>query len=166
MIAALRQWFGRSEPAILDARPGDAAALAALHRVSFRHGWSEDEFERLLSERAALAHVARADGGRGAVVGFVLSHCTGSEAEILLVALAPGERGRGIAAKILSRHLSRLAAAGIREVFLEVDEGNAPARKLYARAGFREVGKRAGYYRKPEGAASALVLRRDLIGGT
>ena len=43
---------------------------------------------------------------------------------------------------------------------------NAPARKLYARAGFREVGKRAGYYRRPEGAASALILRRDLIGGT
>lgn len=166
MIGALKQLFSRSEPAILDARPGDAAALAALHRISFRHGWSEGEFERLLSERAAIAHVARADGGRGVVVGFVLSHCTGKEAEILLVALAPGERGRGVAAKILAKHLGRLAATGVREVFLEVDEGNAPALKLYARAGFREVGRRAGYYRKPEGAGSALILRRDLAGGT
>lgn len=166
MIGALKQLFGRSEPAILDARPGDAAALAALHRISFRHGWSEGEFERLLSERAAIAHVARADGGRGAVVGFVLSHCTGKEAEILLVALAPGERGRGIAAKIIAKHLGRLAAAGVREVFLEVDEGNAPALKLYTRSGFREVGRRASYYRKPEGAGSALILRRDLAGGT
>jgi ribosomal-protein-alanine N-acetyltransferase len=166
MIGALKQLFSRAEPAILDAKPGDAAALAALHRVSFRHGWSEGEFERLLSERAGIAHVARADGGRGPVIGFVLSHCTGAEAEILLVALAPGERGRGIAAKILAKHLSRLAAAGVREVFLEVDEGNAPALKLYERAGFREVGKRGGYYRRPEGNASALILRRDLLGGT
>jgi [ribosomal protein S18]-alanine N-acetyltransferase len=166
MIGALKQLFSRAEPAILDAKPGDAAALAALHRVSFRHGWSEGEFERLLSERAGIAHVARADGGRGPVIGFVLSHCTGAEAEILLVALAPGERGRGIAAKILAKHLSRLAAAGVRDVFLEVDEGNAPALKLYERAGFREVGKRGGYYRRPEGNASALILRRDLLGGT
>jgi ribosomal-protein-alanine N-acetyltransferase len=162
MIGKLAQLFKRAEPAILDARPGDASALAALHRVSFRHGWSESEFERLLSERAAIAHVARANGGRGAVVGFVLSHRVGHEAEILLVALAPGERGHGTATKLLSRHLGRLAAAGVSKVFLEVDEGNASARKLYARSGFQEVGRRSGYYRKPEGNAAALVLGRDL----
>jgi ribosomal-protein-alanine N-acetyltransferase len=162
MIGKIAQLFRRAEPAILDARPGDASALAALHRVSFRHGWSENEFERLLSDGAALAHVARANGGRGAIVGFVLSHRVADEAEIFLVALAPGERGYGTATKLLSKHLGRLAAGGVSRVFLEVDEGNAAARKLYARAGFSEVGRRAGYYRKPEGSAAALVLGRDL----
>jgi len=164
MIGKLVEFFKRPEPAILDARPGDASALAALHRVSFRHGWSENEFERLLADRAAIAHVARANGGRGAVIGFVLSHRVDHEAEILLVALAPGERGHGTATKLLSKHLGRLAAAGVSRVFLEVDEGNASARKLYSRAGFAEVGRRAGYYRKPEGNAAALVLGRDLNG--
>lgn len=164
MIGKLAAFFRRAEPAIVDARPGDASALAALHRISFRHGWSESEFERLLSDRAAIAHVARANGGRGVVVGFVLSHRIDHEAEILLVALAPGERGHGTAAKLLSRHLGRLAAAGVARVFLEVDEGNAPARKLYARAGFSEVGRRSGYYRKAEGNAAALVLGRELNG--
>ncbi len=164
MIGRLLQFFRRPQTAILDARASDAAALAALHRVSFRHGWSESEFERLLSERAALAHVARLNGGRGPVVGFVLSHRVGHEAEILLVALAPGERGQGTATKLLSKHLARLAAAGITKVFLEVDEGNAAARKLYARAGFAQVGRRKGYYRKPEGDAAALILARNLNG--
>lgn len=164
MIGVLAKLFRRSEAAILDARPGDASALAALHRVSFRHGWSESEFERLLSDRAAIAHVARSNGGRGPVVGFVLSHRVGHEAEILLVALAPGERGHGTATRLLSKHLGRLAAAGVSRVFLEVDEGNGAARRLYARAGFSEVGRRAGYYRKPEGNAAALVLARDLNG--
>lgn len=162
MIGAITQLFRRAQPAIVDARPADASALAALHRISFRHGWTEAEFERLLSERTALAHVARLDGGRGAVVGFVLSHRTEAEAEILLVALAPGERGRGTATMLLNKHLARLAAYGVTHVFLEVDEGNAAALKLYGRAGFREVGRRQGYYRKPEGNASALILRRDL----
>lgn len=164
MIARLLQLFRRPEAAILDARPTDAAAFAALHRVSFRHGWSESEFERLLSDRAAIAHVARAHGGRGAVVGFVLSHRVDHEAEILLVALAPGERGKGTATRMLSKHLARLAAAGVRRVFLEVDEGNAAARRLYARAGFFEAGRRKAYYRKPEGDAAALILARDLAG--
>ncbi len=162
MIGKLATLFRRAEPAILDARPEDAAALAALHRISFRHGWSESEFERLLSDRAANAHVARANGGRGTIVGFVLSHRVQDEAEIFLVALAPGERGHGTATKLLSKHLARLAASGVSRVFLEVDEGNIQARKLYSRAGFEEVGRRAGYYRKPEGDAAALVLGRDL----
>jgi len=164
MITRFLASFRRTEPAILDARPADAAALAALHRVTFRHGWSETEFERLLSDRAAIAHVARADGGRGTVIGFVLSHRIDFEAEILLVALAPAERGRGTASKLLAKHLGRLAAGGVKRIFLEVDEGNASAKKLYARLGFAEVGRRAGYYRKPEGAAAALVLSRDLQG--
>jgi Fur family ferric uptake transcriptional regulator len=41
-----------------------------------------------------------------------------------------------------------------------VDEQNTPARRLYARAGFREVGRRPGYY---SGGKGALVLRRDLV---
>ena len=68
MMGKLAEFFRRAEPAVLDARPGDAAALAALHRISFRHGWSESEFERLLSDRAAIAHVARAHGGEARFV--------------------------------------------------------------------------------------------------
>ncbi len=140
MIGKLAALFRRAEPAILDARPGDASALAALHRVSFRHGWSENEFERLLSDRAATAHIARTNGGRGEIVGFVLSHSVGDEAEIFLVALAPGERGHGTATKLLSRHLGRLAAAGIRRVFLEsmkaiLLHGNSMRARVFAKSG-------------------------------
>jgi [ribosomal protein S18]-alanine N-acetyltransferase len=44
-------------------------------------------------------------------------------------------------------------------VFLGVDENTAPARRLYRKAGFAEVGGRKAYYQQ---GASALVLRRDL----
>ena len=72
-------------------------------------------------------------------------------------------RGRGLARRLLDLHLRRLAGLGLRAVFLEVDEDNAPARRLYARAGFREVGRRPGYYAQGRRqAAAALVLRRDL----
>jgi ribosomal-protein-alanine N-acetyltransferase len=70
-------------------------------------------------------------------------------------------RGKGLARRLLDLNLRRLAGLGARAVFLEVDEGNVPARKLYRRAGFREVGRREGYYPEGKGAA-ALILRRDL----
>jgi ribosomal-protein-alanine N-acetyltransferase len=52
---------------------------------------------------------------------------------------------------------------GVRAVFLEVEEGNEPALKLYRRAAFRQVGHRPNYYPQPDAKpAAALVLRRDL----
>jgi ribosomal-protein-alanine N-acetyltransferase len=162
MIDLIARLFRRPQAAILDARPRDATAIAAVHALCFRHGWSESEFERLLSDRAVVGHVARASGGVGAVVGFVLSRVVEDEAEILVVAVVPAERGRGLAGRLTGRHLGRLAALGVTRVFLEVDEGNQPALRLYARAGFQEVGRRAGYYPRPAGNVAALTLRRDL----
>jgi ribosomal-protein-alanine N-acetyltransferase len=81
------------------------------------------------------------------------------EAEILSVAIAPARLRRGFSRPLLDFHLRSLATLGARTVFLEVDERNAPACRLYDGAAFHEVGRRQRYY---EGSATALVLRRDL----
>ncbi len=163
MIALLQSLFGQPEPAILDARAADAAALAGVHADAFRHGWSESEFERLLADRTTVCHVARKKGGTGAICGFIIARVVEDEAEILMVAVGRGEQGRGLARRMLSRHLGRLAARGARHVFLEVDEGNSPAIRLYTRAGFEKVGRRAGYYAEAgRPAAAALIMRRGL----
>jgi len=159
MIGLLRKWT-RSEPALAEAGPRDAATLAALHAAAFRRGWSEDEFERLLIDPNVIAH--RALIGRS-LAGFIISRLAAGEAEILSVAVAPARRGRGLARKLLDLHLRRLAGLGVKAVFLEVDEDNAPARRLYLRARFRDVGRRPAYYAQGSAPpASALVLRRDL----
>ena len=163
MMGVFSRLFGKREPAIVDARPADAAQLAAVHGACFRHGWSEVEFERLLSDRSVIAQTGRADGGRGKIVGFILSRRAADEAEILTVAVLPAERGSGLASALVRRHLSRLAALGVARLFLEVEDGNRPALRLYERAGFSQVGRREGYYAKPAGAVAARVLRRDLI---
>jgi [ribosomal protein S18]-alanine N-acetyltransferase len=92
-----------------------------------------------------------------------MSRLVEDEAEILSVAVAGRERGRGLAHRLLDLHLRRLAGLAARTVFLEVDEHNVPALRLYQRAGFREVSRRPNYYPGEDGkAAAALVLRRDL----
>lgn len=143
-------------PQFTAASARDAAAIAALHAASFRRGWGEDEVYRLLTDSAVIAHRAII---RGALAGFIMSRLAAGEAEILSVAIAPARRGRGLSRPLLEFHLRVLAGRAIRTVFLEVDEHNAPARRLYGRAGFGEVGRRPAYY---ESGATALVLRRDL----
>jgi ribosomal-protein-alanine N-acetyltransferase len=159
MISLFRRLFAGAEPMIAQARPSDASALAALHAVAFRRGWTEEEFERLLLESNVLAHRATI-GGR--LAGFIVSRIAASEAEILSVAVTAARRRRGLAGRMLDLHLRRLAGLGVDVVFLEVDDDNVPARRLYARARFHEVGRREGYYARPQGAATALVLRREL----
>lgn len=154
------RFFGRPEPVLSEAGPRDAAALATLHGASFRRGWSEDEFERLLLDRSVLAHRATF---ANRPIGFIISRIAAGEAEILSVAVARAQQGRGLARRLLDLHLRRLAGLGVRAVFLEVDDDNVPARRLYARSAFRQVGRRDGYYSRPGNASTAaLVLRRDL----
>ena len=156
MIDVLARLFRRTKPAFSEARPRDAATIAAVHGASFQRGWGEDEVHRLLIERNVIAH--RIMIGR-TFAGFILSRLAAGEAEILSVAIAPAWRGRSLAYPLLDLHLRRLAGLGVRSVFLEVDQRNTPARRLYRRGGFHEVGLRQGYY---QGGAAALVLRRDL----
>jgi [ribosomal protein S18]-alanine N-acetyltransferase len=156
MIGAISRLLGRTAPALSEARPADAAAIAALHKTSFQRGWGEEEVYSLLIDKNVIAH--RAMIGR-VMAGFILSRLAAGEAEILSVAIAPKQRGRGFARPLLDLNLRRLAGLGARTVFLEVDENNAPARALYRRAGFADVGRRKSYYKN---GANALVLRRDL----
>ena len=160
MMKLLSNLFARAESALSEAGPGDAVAIAALHANSFRRGWSEQEVEGLLVDRHVIAH--RASIG-GKLAGFIMSRLVEDEAEILSVAVASRQQGRGQAGKLLTLHLRRLAGLGARTVFLEVDEHNKPAIRLYDRAGFHEISRRPNYYPGAGGkAAAALVLRRDL----
>jgi [ribosomal protein S18]-alanine N-acetyltransferase len=159
MMDLLKRLWARREPVLSEAASRDAAAIAGLHALSFGRGWSESEVETLLLDRRVIAQRALVGGD---LAGFIMSRLAADEAEILSVAVAVRRRGRGLAGKLLSLHLRRLAGLGARAVFLEVDEHNAPAIRLYARAGFHEIARRPNYYAHDGGQAAALVLRRDL----
>lgn len=155
--------FRRPKAPVLRALRSDRAEqCAAIYAAAFAHPWSLEEFENLLSSKTTIGGAAiDADGGE--LRGFALSRVAGDEAEVLTIAVHNAFRNRGIGRALLADSLTRLSAAHVRALFLEVERTNAPALALYARMGFREVGQRRGYYRKPDGSTSpALVLRKDL----
>ena len=164
MMGQIGSWFsalwGGGAPVIEPARLRDAARLAQLHGASFHRGWGEAEFEGMLTERNTLVHRLRA--GRE-VIGFAVSRMAADEAEILSIAVADSHRGRGLSRNLLLTHLGHLAGRGVRTVFLEVEENNQPARRLYDRTGFAVAGRRERYYREPNGEQlNAVLMRRDL----
>jgi ribosomal-protein-alanine N-acetyltransferase len=160
MMAWLSELWSGGTAVVEPASPRDAARLAQLHGASFHRGWSESEFEAMLTERNTLAHRLRL--GRK-IIGFAVSRIAADEAEILSVAIDVDHRGRGLSRDLLLTHLGHLAGHGIRAIFLEVEENNQPARKLYERAGFAVIGRRERYYKQPGGEQlNALLMRRDL----
>ncbi len=160
-LADLVVWWPRSEPVLARAATGDCEDLAAIHAASFHRGWGAEDLAAMLRDPAIVAHVVRRRAGAPAG-GFILSRIAADEAEILTVATAPRLRGRGYGGRLVAAHLPDLMRAGVRRLFLEVEAENAPALKLYERAGFVPIGRRKGYYRTAAGTADAITMRRDL----
>jgi ribosomal-protein-alanine N-acetyltransferase len=140
------------------ATPDDVAAMAAVHGASFDEGWSADEIRAVLGGPGGFGLVARDSG----LIAFVLARAIAGEAEVLTIAVEPGRRRQGAGRGLIEAVALHASALGATSLFLEVAAENASALALYQAAGFAQVGQRPAYYRRPGGAATALVLRRAL----
>ena len=139
---------------LVRATPALAAALAAIHARAFPPDEVWDE--------GAIALLTDSPGGIGWFDprgGFCLARVAADEAEILTLAVLPERRRQGIAARLLAAAMAAASGRGARRMLLEVAESNLAARRLYAAAGFRPVGRRARYYASGE---DALVLAAAL----
>ncbi|PZO05648.1 MAG: ribosomal-protein-alanine acetyltransferase [Alphaproteobacteria bacterium] len=135
--------------------PETAERLANLHAQAFDAPWSVEAFAGLL-DQAGLFTMATDEG-------FILIRAVADEAEILTLAVRPQARRSGLGRALVEAGAVEAARCGAVRLFLEVAEDNAAARALYARTGFVEAGRRAGYYARADGSATdALVLARDL----
>ena len=87
------------------------------------------------------------------LVGFLAMQENLYELEVVQIAVRKEWQGRGIAGQLLE------SLPQEKEVFLEVREGNTPARTLYQKQGFKEIGCRKGYYHAP--SEDAIMMKRE-----
>lgn len=90
-------------------------------------------------------------------MGYIVGRAVQDQSEILNLGVTLHARRRGVGSDLVRHLLASFAAAGAREVFLEVRESNLAAQTLYREFGFRDVGRRRGYYRRP--VEDAVILR-------
>lgn len=136
------------------------AVASAVHGSCFAESWSEKAIAELLAMPGSFGLIAMVEGQPA---GLAMAYSVETEGEILTVCVLPAHRRRGIAAGLLTAVLDKLVRQGCRRVLLEVAADNLPACTLYRKAGFREIGRRIGYYRRsPSPSIDAVVLASDI----
>ncbi|WP_447756546.1 GNAT family N-acetyltransferase [Sphingopyxis fribergensis] len=143
------------------ARVGDLAAVMRVMDAAFDpaygEAWSGAQLLTLFALPSARVCVAW-DGEQPC--GFSAARIAGPESELLLLAVDPHHRGRGIGALLMDDWQAWATEQGTEEYFLEMRADN-DAVYLYQRAGFSECGRRSAYYRGNDGVVrDAVTMRR------
>ena len=143
---------------IRQAKLYDVPAMARIERDSFEAPWSADEITRDVTAGGNVyVAVALADEERA---GYAEIRMIVGEGQIYNIAIAPEFRREGIGEALLRHLIDKADADGCKLVTLEVRSGNEAAMELYKKLGFREVGRRRGYYAK--GGEDAILMDLDL----
>ena len=132
------------------------AQVAALEAICFADPWSEKSVASELTNPLALWLVAL-EGDR--VAGYVGSQSVMGESDMMNVAVHPDYRRRGIAEQLCLGLVEALKERGNHCLTLEVRASNEPAKALYEKLGFVQVGLRKNYYRNPR--EDACILRKE-----
>lgn len=153
-------WGVISDYVIRLARPTDASSIARMSRdyVERGLGWSWTATRVLRHIRDRNTNVAVIQQG-GNMLAFGIMHYDDEVAHLLLLAVHPSRRRRGMAAAVLNWLEVVASTAGIEKVRVETRVGAEPARALYRSRGYVEVERVSGYYR---GVEDALRLEKDL----
>ena len=134
----------------------DLETVMAIETVSYPNPWKREHFQQELSGCYSFPSVAVLEG---AVVGYVCLMSLFEEAQILNIAVAPEQRGRGIGGLLLELAFAQAAEKGGEIMALEVRSSNFAAISLYEQFGFTRVGVRTGYY---GGSEDAILMEKQI----
>ena len=133
------------------------AQIAAIEKECFgREAWSERSVAGELENKLALWLVAVEDE---TVAGYVGSQTVCGETDMMNVAVTAAYRRQCVAEKLVLALVEELKIIESHSLTLEVRTSNEPAKALYEKLGFQQVGRRPKYYQNPR--EDALILRKE-----
>ena len=129
--------------------------MTAAFDPAFGEAWNRRQVEDALLLGNCHYLLIAADGATPSAsepaAGFCLSRHGFEEDELLLFAVDPKYRRRGLGTALLAKFAASAHARGAERLLLEMRQDN-PAERLYRQFGFTPIGRRAGYYRTSSGA--------------
>ena len=141
---------------IVNMNESHVAQVAELEKICFSDPWSENSVASELKNPLSCWLVAEEDG---VVAGYIGSQTVMDESDMMNVAVHPDHRRKGVAESLVNELIEALKKRGSRCLTLEVRASNEPAKTLYEKLGFVQVGLRRNYYRNPK--EDALILRKE-----
>ena len=125
--------------------PDDADAVARVEAACFPVPWSRESFWREASNENTSYLLAINEETKD-VIGYAGCWILADEAQITNVAILPAYRGQGAGTRLMAASIEAARARGATAMTLEVRPSNTPALALYHHFGFKEAGRRKGYY--------------------
>jgi ribosomal-protein-alanine N-acetyltransferase len=139
-------------------RSSNLDGVVVIERDIYDFPWTRGNFEDSLA--AGYSCWLYMDDNE--LIGYCIVMLAVDEAHLLNLSVARAAQGQGHGRALLEASMVAIHAHGAAAMLLEVRPSNAVGRKLYARAGFAQVGLRKDYYPALHGREDALVLRREL----
>lgn len=135
-----------------------AKRVARLEKKMFAASEAFDYGVELGKKSVGLVLAERNNGGD--LVGYLVYQRLKGQTWLHKLAVVEAERGKGVATCLVGALRQQVGRGGGRNVVLWVDEGNAPARALYASCGFEQVERLADYYGP---GRTALKMELDIL---
>ena len=138
---------------------------AELEKLCFHEPWSAKSLELLCNDGIGVGYLTTSGDGAGVTDAIVTDAIvtayggmliTVDEGQITNIAVHPDYRRQGLGDAVVKALLRHAKSARLSSVSLEVRASNAAAIALYKNNGFREVGRRKGFYTKP--SEDALIM--------
>lgn len=141
--------------------PEDSMAASQLHANRFNPAWSYASFYKFLNDAQILGWCACTQGQQEQMLGFILLRMAADEAEILTILTQKNSEERGIATNLLRAAMQALHELQANNLYLDVDENNHKAIKLYKKFQFKPISTRKAYYNNgaEQKRSNAIVMR-------
>ena len=136
----------------------DFALITSAKDMGYVDEWNKDMLLSALKNQNFYGIKVIRDKIKEEVLGYIHYSLSVDSMDINSVFVFPSFRRKGVAEKLLSVVIDTAKEKRLDKIFLEVRETNAPAIKLYQKAGFNKVGTRKKYYFDGE---NAIVMARE-----
>jgi len=146
-------------PSVRRATEEDIKEVDEIYKVTF-FARTKPNYQLFLKNENCLFFVVTINNKIG---GFIIALIEGDVGHILLLAVHPNFRRRGLGTALLKHTLSELKRRGVKKVYLEVGTSNIPAMNLYKKLGFRIKDLRFDHFISIEGNVDDVyVMEKDL----
>jgi ribosomal-protein-alanine N-acetyltransferase len=135
----------------------DSELLAEMHGNCFDDSWNAESFRSMLSQKFFFGFIYKKEYPQGFLLGKMIC----DEIEIVTFCVLPKFRNLGVGKALLHEVDTYALVYSAHQIFLEVSEDNAIAKKTYEDFDYKVISRRAGYYKTKDRSEDAIVMRKS-----